>query len=353
MLKLAQKYYLEPRLLKISGAGSQTSMRRFNQADLQGGVNISVETGSALPRTRAGRQARILEYVDRGVIRPDQAYKYLDIADLEGLASKFKADEDQAYREHDKLINGGTLNEIAGNMAIQAIQAGQVPGPDGQPLQDMQQIQSFIEQETLRPFTFENYSVHLDIHSQFMKSPEFESLPSEVKNQFLTHYNLTMEAMNNLPKPLEFQPVRPTLQIKATAGPTPISKILDKAGVTVTPEEMAEPPLETWVTDSMDKPDVDEAGNDPLTQMDVALKQQEIQAKLADAAIRSNQFALASMHEAEAHNQKAVSSDQKDMHDAEMHEIKLREQAAKAALAEKKAAQSDFRPKPPSKKGSK
>src|SRR6266496_4138608 len=156
MLAYAQEYYKEPRTLKIIGTGSSSKEKRFAQADLQGGVDITVETGSALPRTRAGRQQRIMDYVDRGFLRVDQAYKYLDIADLRGLAARFQADEDQAYREIEKIDAGQPINVIAMQNAIAAVQTGQPVGPDQQPITDPQSAQNYIKQESLQPLPFEN-----------------------------------------------------------------------------------------------------------------------------------------------------------------------------------------------------
>lgn len=336
MIALAQQYYQEPRLLKVYGAGGSTKAKRFTQADIQGGVSVAVETGSALPRTRAGRQARILDYVDRGVIRPDQAYKYLDIADLQGLSAIFASDEDQAYREHDKLLAGQPINVVAMQNAMQQVQSGQAVGPEGEPITDPEEAQSWVQQESLRPQPFENLQVHTDTHALFMKSTEFEGLPLEVQQQFVTHYMMTQEALAQMPKPIEFKPVTPTLQIKATAGPTAVSKILDRAGIDATPEDMSEPPLETWVSDSMDKVDQDEAGNDPLTPLDMQLKQQEIQTKLADAAIRSGTIAQQNARAAQESGQKVDHAEEdrmmaRDRHMAderradEMHREKLRQ----------------------------
>lgn len=324
MLGLAKEYYQEPRLLKLYGAGGATKAKRFNQADLQGGVSIAVETGSALPRTRAGRQQRILDYVDRGFMRPDQAYKYLDIADLEGLSAIFSADEDQAYREHDRILAGQPVNPVAAMTAQNAIQTGQPVGDQQEPITDPQAAQDYIKHESLQPLPFENYQVHLDTHKLFMTSTEFESLPIEVRQDFLTHYSLTQQALAAVPKPLEYKPVTPTLQIKATAGPTAVSKILDRAGTDVTPEDMQEPPLETWISDSVDKVDQDEAGNDPLTPLDMQLKMQEIQAKMADAAIRSGTIAQQNEQRAQQHSQSMSHAEEKaamarDAHMADQH----------------------------------
>ena len=341
MLNLAQEYYKEPRLLKVYGSGGSTKARRFSQADLKGGVSIHVETGSALPRTRAGRQQRILDYVDRGVLRPDQAYKYLDIADLEGLSMIFQADEDQAYREHDRILAGQPVNVVSMMNAQMQVESGQAVTPEGEPVTDPEAAQEYIQQESLRPQPFENLQSHMDVHALFMKSPEFESLPMEQKQMFLTHFMMTQEAMAAMPKPIEFKPVTPTLQIKSTAGPTSTAKILERAGIDVTVEDMQEPPLETWVTDSIDKVDQDEAGNDPLTPLDMQLKQQEIQVKLADAAMRSGTIAQQATQKQESHDQETGSK-------AGLQEHKEREAAAKADLAEKRLKESSFKPKPKS-----
>jgi hypothetical protein len=38
MLELAQKYYTEPRMLVINGAGSKPKVKRFESADIIAGV---------------------------------------------------------------------------------------------------------------------------------------------------------------------------------------------------------------------------------------------------------------------------------------------------------------------------
>jgi hypothetical protein len=310
MLSLAQHYYIEPRLLKIRGSGGSVQVRRFTQADIDGGVSISVEAGSGLPRTRAGRQARIQSYVEMGVLKPDQAWKYLDIGDMKSVAKMFQADEDKAYREHEKLIRGIPLNPLAAQQAIMQVQMGMNP-ETGMAFQDEQEIMTFVERASMQPTAFENSAVDLDVHGLFMKSVEFENLDPQVQQRFITHYSLTLEKLQSqqpMPQP---EPVKTSLQLKGTIGPTGAAEILRTSGNPgITPEVMAEPPLETWVTDSMDKPDVDSAGNDPLTPDEQA----------------GVELALAAKEDA-------------------LLENKLREQSAKADLAEKKRDQSDFRPK--------
>src|SRR5687768_3603799 len=103
MLSFAQQYYVEPRLLKIKGSGGSVQVKRFTQADITGGIAVDVQTGSALPRTRAGRQMRIMDFMDKGILQPQHAYKYLDMGDLKGVAREFAADEEHATREIDAV----------------------------------------------------------------------------------------------------------------------------------------------------------------------------------------------------------------------------------------------------------
>ncbi|HEX5914827.1 MAG TPA: hypothetical protein VFY54_17035, partial [Rubrobacter sp.] len=162
----------------------------------------------------------------------------------------------------------------------------------------------------LSPGIADNHDVHWDVIRRFVNSVEFDSLPMDIRQRVLTHAEMTQEAMNKLPTP-EPQAPRTTLQIKATTGPSGVSKLLRSGGVDLSPEEAAEPPVETWVSDKIDEPDADVAGNDPLTEDELNL----YKLKLAD---------------------------KKEL----QAEEDLRGAAAKADLAEKKFRQSDFRPKP-------
>ena len=312
MLALAQQYYIEPRVIKINGAsGGSAQVKRFEQADIEGGITIRAKTGSGLPRTRAGKQALIMSLVEKGIMPATQAYKHLDISDSSGVMAMMRADEDQALREHDKLINGEILNIDAYQQAQQALQTGTDP-ETGQPIQDPQ---GFMMNAGLKPKNFENYQTHMDTHALFMKSVEFESLPPDVQHLFIVHYMQTLQTFLSLPKPVEYQPVRPTLQIKATAGPTAVSEILNKAGVyDVTPQTMTEPPLDTWVNDDLSEPNEGASGNTPKDAVDTAAAAQQM-----------------------GQQQDAHQTEQAQL--AELHAAKAREANAKADVAEHKASQ--------------
>lgn len=265
LLILAQEYYVEPRLLKIRGGGGSQQVKKFKGADIKGGVDVRAESGSGLPRTRAGREARIQSYIDRGIIQPQEAYKYIDLADMRSLATKWAADEDKAWRAIEKILKGEPTNSVALEQAKQTMMQGINP-QTGQPLQSPDEIMPLLEQAAFSPGIADNHLVTLDILHQYMVSVEFEGLDPETQTRFVMFYQATQDAAKAAAPIPEGQAPRVTMSMHGTVGPTGASKIMEKAGVDITPEEFTEPPLETLVMDSVDAPDQDDAANDPFTQ---------------------------------------------------------------------------------------
>lgn len=263
MAAYAQKFYAEPRLLKIKGPGGAVQVRKFLNSDLAGGFSFSAEAGSGLPRTRAGKVQQIKEMVEMGVLDPREALQYLPIAGLKGLEQRMKADEELAHRHIEKLVNGEPLNVPALEQAVQMVQAtGQNP-ETGDFFQDEAEAVAFVEKAALSPLPHENVAVSMYVIGQHMKSVEFEKYQPDVQHRFFLHYSQLQEAASAGQH--EGEPIKTTLSLKGTVGPTVAAEILQQGGIRgATPDTMAEQPLETSVYDSMDKPDVDEAGNDPL-----------------------------------------------------------------------------------------
>jgi hypothetical protein len=258
MLQLAQKYYQEPRMLIINGSGSKPKVERFEAADLGSGITVKVEAGSGLPRTRAGKQARVMEMLKMGMLTPAKAYKYMDMADFKTLQMQFEADEEQADREHEVIMDGGIVNQSAANAAQQQLMQ-MLQNPPVDPNTGLQQPpdpQMFTDlaNEGLKPLAYENKTAHLEAHASFMKSAEFETMDPSVKERFYTHYELTQKAIQEEASP-PGDPTKVSLQLRGAVGPTVGSKILNQSGlIDVTPEELLEPPLDTVVIDNKDKP---------------------------------------------------------------------------------------------------
>lgn len=331
MLSLAQEYYIEPRIVKINGANQgSTTVKRFSQADIDSGITIRATVGSGLPRTRAGKQALILDLVQKQIIPPDKAIKHLDLGDYNGLAAQMRADEDQALRENDKMVEGQIVNDAAWQNAIKQLETGGGIDPlTGKPIQDIQQ---FLMNAALQPQPFENYQTHLDTHSLFMKGVEFEGLPIPIKQAFLLHYSQTLQTFLSLPKPVEFKAVNPTLRIQATAGPTAVAEILNKAGLyDLQPQTLTEPPLDTWVTDDATKPSENNTGNTHVQDTiaaQQAIQQSGEQQQMQQAQLQANQ--QGQQQDAETHQVNTQAS-------VALHAQKIRKASADADASEMKA----------------
>jgi len=345
MASYAAEYYIEPRLLKIVGSGGTVQVKKFKNSDISGGYSFHAEDASGLPRTRAGRQARIEWLVQSQLIDPRQALKMMDVADLQGIQTKMMQAEDMALRENEKLLKGQPLNQIALQEAMQEVQAAMADptadvnqdGVPDTPEEKQAWAQQVLEMAAVQPQPFEDLQTHLETHGSFMMGVTFEKLPPELQRGFIDHYNATAQALQaQAPQP-EGKAPSINLGLKGTLGPTAAAEMLNAAGITsITPEQMAEQPLETWVTDSMDKPDTDEAGNDPLTQAEQLLNMQQQQDKhdLAAMAV-AHKSALA--HKAAGQADDAAT--QKMSHAEELHQQRLAHNERNQALKEQQAEQ--------------
>jgi len=280
MLELAQKYYTEPRMLVINGVGSRPKIKRFESADIIAGVGVRVETGSGLPRTRAGKQARVMQLLQMGMLSPTKAYKYMDMADFKTLQAQFEADEEQADREHDKLRDGLPINMNESNKAqaalINSMANPQVDPNTGEAIGLSPELLQNTIDAGLKPLVFENSATHLENHGMFMKSEEFDQYPMDVQARFYRHFELTQEKLRSEAGPIGDAP-KVSLQLRGAVGPTTGSKILTESGIKgVTPQELLEPPLDTVVIDNKDKPNAED------TQYPAVDKyQQDIMSRLA------------------------------------------------------------------------
>lgn len=340
MLTLAQTNYAEPRMMSIRGSGGGVQVRKFTQADIKGGVAIRVDTGSGMPRTRAGRQAQIERWVESGLLPADKAWKYVDLADLEGLGRQFQQNEEMAQREIEKIIRGETINPEAVQEVMFVVNQGINP-KTGDPIQGPEEAQALLQEASLQPTVSENYDVHLDVLGDWMNSIEFDAMAPDVRQRAITHFNLTLQAKQALPQQQEPGKVNINYQVKGTMGPTGSSRLMERAGVNLTPEEAAEPPLETWVSDSVDKPDTDAAGPGQEAEhlSNAAATVLESNAKIAEAQLKSG----ITQREAE---QSEAEKAQTMRHREEEHQARLVEARERVLLAKKKTAQSDFKPKP-------
>lgn len=340
MLSLAQKYYVEPRLLKIQGTGGSTQVKQFVNADINGNIAVHVETGSGLPRTRAGRQARIERMVELGLIEPRRALRYLELADLGDIERHMQANEAKAYRTIDSILAGETVNPVAVVQLQQQLQAqlsqGQpVTDPNtGQPFTSPDQVQQAIHNAGLQPPLGIDFDTHLDIIGTYMMSVEFPALPVNLQEDFQTYWQNILQAKFSLMPLPDAAASKVSLNIRSTAGPTATSKILERSGISVTPDDLSEPPLESTVQ-TMVKDNI----NDDTDMADSII---------SGTKLHENEQAMSQSQDQHAASLESQSHDLGRQE--EIHQLKLREQAAKTHLAERRARETKINQPKPAKK---
>jgi hypothetical protein len=214
--------------------------------------------------------------VEMGAATIQDIVPYLPIAGLKTVESRLQSDEDFAYRKITKLLKGEPLNIPAMMQAIQIVETTGMNPQTEEMFQSPEEAIAFVEQAALAPHPFENLQATAFVLGQHMKSVEFEKYEPDVQARFLQHFEMIRGALAE--SAVTGEPVKTTLSLKGTVGPTVAGEILRRNGIqSANPETMAEPPLETSVYDSVDKVDTDGAGNDPMSDIEsqMALRQSE------------------------------------------------------------------------------
>lgn len=149
-LNLIFQYWQSPRLIRNVGKDGAFSAQYVQANMLRGNVDVRVEAGSAMPYSKAGKQAFVMDLLKFGVIQPQEVLTILELKGVEAAQRNFLADQHQVQRENVKMAN-----------------AIQVPAN-----------------------AWDNHQVHIGLHNNFRKSQEFESLPEQVKMIFEQHVRL-------------------------------------------------------------------------------------------------------------------------------------------------------------------
>lgn len=155
-LLLAKQHYRERRMVKVLGAGSTWLVRALSNADIRDNVDVTVEAGSSLPRSRTAQIQLLFDALQEGLLgNPAEdvllRQKLLDEVGLVGFDTEIGPDAKRALMENSML------------------DAGEMP-PVGE---------------------FENSDVHYMIHMREMKDPRFDDKSPAAKRAFELHVKAT------------------------------------------------------------------------------------------------------------------------------------------------------------------
>lgn len=118
ILKLRAKYNDDNRMIQIAGEDGDWDIFEFRGAMLKNNTNVEVQAGSAMPRSKAAKQAAMTEIFNMAIqygmpIDPRQIRKFLrdyEVGGLDKLFANITQDEQQLVRENRKLLRAEAID---------------------------------------------------------------------------------------------------------------------------------------------------------------------------------------------------------------------------------------------------
>lgn len=230
ILTLAVQYWDVPRIVKTTGTDGAFDAMALKGSDLKSGTDIRMEAGTALPVSKAARQAFIMDMMKMGFIDPQQGLRIMEIGGVQKLYDQLQIDERQAQREnlrmkaltpeqisqYNQMYNMWQMQqqEVAMQAAVVPPELQDVmgmPDPSGEmnmpgaagvmPTDDPQTVDTQtgmpLEPPDLIPVnTWDNHAVHIEVHNRFRKSQAFEMLSDDHKEIFELHVSKHALALN-------------------------------------------------------------------------------------------------------------------------------------------------------------
>ena len=190
-LSLYVQYVDQPRLVKTVGADGAFDAQMLSGSDIASGLDIRIESGSALPTSKSARQALITDWMKMGFITPQDGLRILDMGMLKQYYNLLKIDENQAQREN-LVMKRLTQQEVESfqqewEMGVQRGDPDKVmPGEtdaEGNPI-------GLAVPPVISVNAWDNHAVHVEVHNRFRKSQAFEALDPASKAEFQKHISM-------------------------------------------------------------------------------------------------------------------------------------------------------------------
>lgn len=182
------EYWDMSRKIQVVGSSSQFEAFEFSKANLKGNTDYVVQSGSAYPRSKAGKEAQITSWMDKGYLPPTLGFKYLDMNETSKIFEDMQIDVRHAQRENLKMS-----------------QFKPEPPPEIEPSGVDPEVEAFLGERGLIPppvqpepiappefpaNVYDNHFVHLQEHDNWRKRQEYEQATPEVRQLFETHIRL-------------------------------------------------------------------------------------------------------------------------------------------------------------------
>lgn len=243
-LNLVKQFWDETRTVKITGTDGYFDVKAFQGSDLRNNVDIKIEAGSALPVSKAAKQAFIMDLMKMGFIDPQRGLEVMEMGGINKIYEQIQTDQRQVQRENlrmskvtgqdlemfdmqnQQLMSQNPFHFGKQDIEMDPITNQPMPPPinsvTGMPEYDINQALPDPVDGTLGipmgpPLiipvnTWDDHKLHMLHHNQYRKGQSFEQLPAEVKAIFEAHVQEHISAMG-----VEIQSMDP----RAVAGLPP------------------------------------------------------------------------------------------------------------------------------------
>lgn len=237
-----------PRTVSVTGIDGSFDSIVLKGTELQSGTDIRMEAGSALPVSKAAKQAFLMDMMKMNFIDPNKGLELMEMGGIDKLYDEIKIDERQAQREnlrmaklevnqimqYEQQVQNMNMQAQQQEMMMQQAQMMQGPvgtdpmqmqqqgSPMGSPMADpMQQMQMGGEMDLnsgaplQQPMnivavnTWDNHQMHIEVHNRYRKSQAFELLPDPIKAQFEYHVQMHAMALNQAAQAAMMMPPQP------------------------------------------------------------------------------------------------------------------------------------------------
>jgi hypothetical protein len=102
-LSLVSQFWDTSRMVKVVGLDGSFEVMAFKGSDLRGNNDIRVEAGSALPTSKAAKQAFIMDLMKMGFIDPSKGLEVMEIGGINKIYDEIQVDVREAQRENIKM----------------------------------------------------------------------------------------------------------------------------------------------------------------------------------------------------------------------------------------------------------
>ena len=159
----------QPRLVRILGVNQTYEIEQFTKDSIGGNQDFCVESGSSAPRSRAARQAMLVELGTRGWITPPQVLKYMHLVETDRMYDETLADDRQVQRENDKMMEAQPQQTLVPDPTTGQMIPQQLP-PQMMPINE-----------------WDNDIAHITGHESYMKTQQFELADPAAKQVLVEH----------------------------------------------------------------------------------------------------------------------------------------------------------------------